>query len=59
MKWLRKAAENGYTDASAQLAMRMYGDEPYAREVGHVEEAVGSPPRLGSSWRVTTSPRMS
>jgi hypothetical protein len=39
MRWLRKAAENGDTVACMQLAGRMYGDEPYAREVGHVEDA--------------------
>ena len=41
MQWRRKAAENGYADACLQLALRMYGDEPYAREVGHVGEAAG------------------
>jgi len=41
MKWMRKAAENGDTGACLQLACRMYGDEPYAREVGNVGEAAG------------------
>jgi len=41
MQWMRKAAENGHTDACFRLSIRMYGDEPYAREVGHVEEAAG------------------
>jgi len=39
MQWMRKAAENGHAQACLQLAGRMYGDEPYAREVGHVGEA--------------------
>jgi TPR repeat protein len=39
MQWLRKAAENGLVDACSKLAFRMYGDQPYAREVGHVREA--------------------
>ena len=38
---MRKAAENGHTKACLQLAKFMYGDRPYAREVGHVEEATG------------------
>jgi len=41
MQWRRKAAETGHVDACLQLAGRMYGDEPYAREVGHVGEAAG------------------
>ena len=41
MQWRRKAAENGHAKACLQLAGRMYGDEPYAREVGHVGEAAG------------------
>jgi len=41
MQWRRKAAENGYADACMQLALRMYGNRPYAREVGHVGEAAG------------------
>jgi TPR repeat protein len=44
MQWLRKAAENGHADACTQLADRMYGDMPYAREVGHVVEAAGVAP---------------
>jgi len=39
MRWTRKAAENGDTHACMCLAQFMYGDRPYAREVGHVEEA--------------------
>ena len=48
MLWLRKAAENGHTQSSSQLAAHMYGDHPYAREVGHLEEAAGfaTPPRI-------------
>ena len=38
---MRKAAENGHTDACRQLAFHMYQDRAYAREVGHVEEAAG------------------
>jgi len=41
MQWCRKAAENGKEYACLQLAQRMYLDAPYAREVGHVGEAVG------------------
>jgi len=41
MHWTRKAAENGDTDSCGHIAARMYGDLPYAREVGHVEEAAG------------------
>jgi hypothetical protein len=38
MQWMRKAAENGHTQSSSQLAAHVYGDHPYAREVGHVGE---------------------
>ena len=41
MQCLRKAAENGRADACLKLAGQMYGDDPYAREVGHVGEAAG------------------
>jgi len=41
MQCMRKAAENGYAHACLQLACRMYGDQPYAREVGRVLEAAG------------------
>jgi len=41
MQWLRKAADNGQADACLRLAACMYGDAPYAREVGHVQEAAG------------------
>ena len=40
-QWMRKAAENGHTNACVRLAARMYGDLPYAREIGHVGEAAG------------------
>jgi len=39
MRWRRKAAENGDSKACFTLAVRLYGDQPYAREVGHVGEA--------------------
>ena len=39
MQWRRKAAETGIADACLWLACGMYLDLPYAREVGHVEEA--------------------
>jgi len=47
MIWLRKAAETGdaqacMQQACGQLAGHMYADMPYARAVGHVEEAAGS-----------------
>jgi len=45
--WWRKAAENGQTSACLQLAEFMYGDRPYAREVGHVEEAAGAATSAG------------
>jgi TPR repeat protein len=41
MRWRRKAAENGDTESCLRLAARMYADQPYAREVGHVVEASG------------------
>ena len=41
MRWCRKAAESGIADACFKLASHMYGDNPYAREVGHVGEAAG------------------
>ena len=40
-EWLRKGAENGDVNACFSLATRMYRDDPYAREVGHVGEAAG------------------
>jgi len=40
-EWRRKAADNGHADACLTLAARMYLDQPYAREVGHVGEAAG------------------
>jgi len=41
LRWKRKAAENGDADACMALAARMYLDQPYAREVGHVVEVAG------------------
>jgi hypothetical protein len=41
MRWLRKAAESGDTESCLQVAVRMYHNRPYAREVGHVLEAAG------------------
>ena len=41
MQWRRKAAENGHVRSCAKLAIDMYADQPYAREVGHVMEATG------------------
>ena len=41
-QWLRKAAENGITDACLKLAQNVYLGLPYAREVGLVEEAAGA-----------------
>jgi hypothetical protein len=38
---MRKAAENGFDRACGNLANGIYGDHPYAREVGHVVEAAG------------------
>jgi hypothetical protein len=36
---MRKAAENGHAHSCVKLAAHMYMDQPYAREVGHVEDA--------------------
>jgi hypothetical protein len=44
---MRKAAENGHTYACLTLTAHMYGDRPYAREVGHVGEAAGVAPSAG------------
>jgi hypothetical protein len=41
MQWTRKAAVNGVADACLSLADKMYSDNPYAREVGHVGDAAG------------------
>ena len=41
MRWKRKAAENGDFRSCLKLAHVMYSDRPYAREVGHEEEASG------------------
>jgi hypothetical protein len=41
MRWTRKAAENGDAASCLHVAQWMYLDLPYAREVGHVEEAAG------------------
>jgi len=56
--WIRKAAEMGHTRSCLQLAIDMYGDLPYAREVGHMGRLPGWPRPLGS-WRHTTFPQMS
>ena len=42
MRWRRKAAKNGNSNGCLSLDARMYGDQPYVREVGHVGEAAGS-----------------
>ena len=47
MQWMRTAAENKLAAACSQLACRMYGDEPYAREVGNVGEAAGVTTSVG------------
>jgi hypothetical protein len=41
MQWLRKAADLDNATGCLRLATIMYGDEPYAREVGHVMAAAG------------------
>jgi len=38
---MRKAAENGHAGACLRIASFMYGDAPYAREVGRVEAVAG------------------
>jgi len=48
-EWLRKAADTGDADACLQLAGRMYGDLPYAREVGHVVETAGVATSAGAT----------
>ena len=40
-QWTRKAADLGEAKECFQLAAHMYGDRPYAREVGRVGEAAG------------------
>ena len=47
MQWTRKAAEIGHADAYLRIAHRMYADNPYAREVGHVVEAAGVATSVG------------
>jgi TPR repeat protein len=42
MRWRRKAAKNGNSNGCLTLDALMYGNQPYAREVGHVGEAAGS-----------------
>jgi len=49
MQWMCVAADIGDTDACLLLARDMYGDRPYAREVGRVGEAAG----VATSARVT------
>jgi hypothetical protein len=41
MRWMRKSADNVHVDECMNLSNFMYTDRPYAREVGHVAEAVG------------------
>ena len=41
VRWMRKAADNGQTDACWKLAQLMYLDQPYAREIGQVGENAG------------------
>ena len=41
MHWRREAAENGKPEACATLALNIYLDQPYAREVGLAGEAAG------------------
>jgi TPR repeat protein len=41
MRWRRKAADAGDKDACLDLALCMYADSPYAREIGHLGEADG------------------
>jgi TPR repeat protein len=41
LRWTRKAAENDLTRSCSSLAEYIYLNRPYAREVGHVEEAAG------------------
>jgi len=41
ISWTRKAADLGDAGSCYLLALQMYADKPYAREVGHVGEAAG------------------
>jgi len=41
MQWMRKGAENGHAESCWKLAINMYADQPYAREVGLVVKAAG------------------
>jgi len=47
MRWMRKAAENGHASACVTFVGRMYSDQPYARQVGRVEQAVGVTTSVG------------
>jgi len=47
MAWTRKAADIGEAGSCYQLAIDMYADKPYAREVGHVGEAAGDATSAG------------
>jgi hypothetical protein len=47
MRGARKAAENGLDGACSYIASNMYIDAPYAREVGHVEEAAAAATSFG------------
>jgi hypothetical protein len=47
MQWLRKAAEKEHTQACLQLASDIYGNLPYARDVGHTGQAAGVAPSVG------------
>jgi hypothetical protein len=41
MHWVRKGAEIGCPDSCWKLAINMYADQPYARELGLVVQAAG------------------
>jgi len=41
MRWRRRAVEGGDSNACLTLASGMYGDHPYAREVGQAVDAAG------------------
>jgi hypothetical protein len=42
MRWVRKGADIGHPATCLKLARFMYGDIPYAREVGHVVEVAAA-----------------
>jgi len=64
VQWMRKASENDntesclrHTESCLRLAKYMYFDLPYAREVGHVEDAAGVAASIGDMGVIHDVPR--